>query len=271
MRVEPFTKSERNYSQVEKEAFACMWACEHYHIYLFGSMFTLVTDNRAVSIILDKNCDSRRRTPIRLQLWRSRFNQYNFDVRLTKSDTNIADYLSRCLKIENKHFETDYTSSAYRINSIIAHTEDTLSTIAQESNIKNKQVYQSLSLSNIRKETLADPIISKIICLLKNGKKLSNFADLKNFHSLEQDLCITADEILLKEDKIVLPTSLTQFAVDVAHMGHLGPKLCQRLLKEHYFFPGIDKMVNHKIEKCKACDANIDTTRFNPLISNPMP
>lgn len=93
-----FSKSELNYSQVEKEAFASLWACEHFHIYLFGCIFELVTDNRAVSIILDKDSDSRRRTPIRLQLWRSRLNQYNFTTKLVKSELNIADYLSRCFK-----------------------------------------------------------------------------------------------------------------------------------------------------------------------------
>ena len=93
-----FSKSELNYSQVEKEAFASLWACEHYHIYLFGSVFELVTDSRAVSIILDKNSESKRRTPIRLQLWRSRLNQYNFTTKLVTSELNIADYLSRCFK-----------------------------------------------------------------------------------------------------------------------------------------------------------------------------
>ncbi len=89
-----FSKSESNYSQVEKEAFAALWGCEHYHIYLYGNEFDLYTDNRAVSIILDTDSESRRKTPVRLQLWRSRLTQYDFKTKLIKSEENIADYLS---------------------------------------------------------------------------------------------------------------------------------------------------------------------------------
>jgi hypothetical protein len=42
------TDVEKRYSQVEKEAYAVVWACERLHLYLFGTRFRLVTDNRAV-------------------------------------------------------------------------------------------------------------------------------------------------------------------------------------------------------------------------------
>ena len=42
---------ERRYSQVEKEAFAVVWACERLHLYLVGRKFRLVTDNRGVILI----------------------------------------------------------------------------------------------------------------------------------------------------------------------------------------------------------------------------
>ena len=35
-----FTKAEKNYSQVEKESFACVWSILHFHIYLFGKFTT---------------------------------------------------------------------------------------------------------------------------------------------------------------------------------------------------------------------------------------
>ena len=45
------TATERRYSQCEKEALAAVWACERFWLYLFGSRFRLVTDNRAVQLI----------------------------------------------------------------------------------------------------------------------------------------------------------------------------------------------------------------------------
>ena len=49
-----FTSSELNMSHIEKEAFACVWACEHFHIYLYGQRFSLITDNMALITIYNK-------------------------------------------------------------------------------------------------------------------------------------------------------------------------------------------------------------------------
>lgn len=38
--------TEQKYSQTEREALAIVWACKHFHMYLYGSQFTLVTDHK---------------------------------------------------------------------------------------------------------------------------------------------------------------------------------------------------------------------------------
>ena len=40
------TPIEMRYSQIEREALACVWATERFHNYIFGIEFTLLTDNR---------------------------------------------------------------------------------------------------------------------------------------------------------------------------------------------------------------------------------
>jgi hypothetical protein len=42
---------ERRYSQVEKEALAVIWACERLHLYVYGSEFDIITDNKAEELI----------------------------------------------------------------------------------------------------------------------------------------------------------------------------------------------------------------------------
>ena len=51
------TDVERPYSQTEREDLAVVWACERFHIYLFGQEFKLYTDHKALEVIYLESSD----------------------------------------------------------------------------------------------------------------------------------------------------------------------------------------------------------------------
>ena len=57
------TDVKRLYSQTEKEALVDVWACEQFHIYLYGKQFTLYTDHKPLEIIYSP----KSKPPLRIE------------------------------------------------------------------------------------------------------------------------------------------------------------------------------------------------------------
>jgi len=56
--------AEQRYAQIEKEALASIWACDHFNDYLLGKQFHLKTNYKLlVSLLGSKNLDE---SPIRI-------------------------------------------------------------------------------------------------------------------------------------------------------------------------------------------------------------
>jgi len=56
--------AERNYSQIVLEMLAADFACRKFHIFLYGLSFKIVTDHKALEVILNNPI---HKTSIRLQ------------------------------------------------------------------------------------------------------------------------------------------------------------------------------------------------------------
>ncbi|KAJ8342697.1 hypothetical protein SKAU_G00326250 [Synaphobranchus kaupii] len=90
------TPAEQKYSVGEREALARLWACEHWHVYLYGRAFTIRTDHQALTALLATQGSGHR--PLRLLRWADRLNQYNFKLEFVPGRTNtVADLLPRAV------------------------------------------------------------------------------------------------------------------------------------------------------------------------------
>lgn len=86
------TDCESRYSQTEREGLATVWGVEHFHLYLHGSTFQIITDHKPLETIFNKStCKATARLE-RLQL---RLQPYKFKVVYRPGAGNPADYMSR--------------------------------------------------------------------------------------------------------------------------------------------------------------------------------
>ena len=86
------TAVEQRYSQTEREALAVVWACEHFHLYVYGQPVKIFTDHKALVSIYG---NPKSKPPARIERWAIRLQPYNATVIYRPGSDNPADFLSR--------------------------------------------------------------------------------------------------------------------------------------------------------------------------------
>lgn len=91
--------TEINYSTIEKELLAIVWAVKYFRPYIFGRKFQIVTDHRPLTWLMSlKDPNSK------LVRWRLKLAEYDYSIVYKKGTANTnADALSR-INIINKDF-----------------------------------------------------------------------------------------------------------------------------------------------------------------------
>ncbi|PNF38366.1 hypothetical protein B7P43_G08976, partial [Cryptotermes secundus] len=92
-------EAELNYSTVEKELLAIVWACKHFRPYLLGRKFQIVTDHKGLTWIFNVKDPSSR-----LMRWKLLLEEYDYQIEYRAGQRNCnADSLSRypvqCLNV----------------------------------------------------------------------------------------------------------------------------------------------------------------------------
>ena len=107
------SKTQRNYSQIQKEALAIVFALHKFHQFLYGQKFILVTDHKPLTHTFAPQKAIPKLAANRLARWALMLNEYNYSIeyRDTKKHGN-ADALSRLpvgpdTKFDEEESDTD--------------------------------------------------------------------------------------------------------------------------------------------------------------------
>ena len=85
-------------------------------------------------------------------------------------------------------------------------------------------------------------------------------------HLLRQKLSTSPDyDLLLRDTRFVIPSSLQENVVDLAHMGHQGIVKTKALLREKVWFYNIDSLVENAVKNCLTCQIATPTFNQEPL------
>lgn len=238
------SKTEQNYSQLEKEALAIVFAVKKFHKYLFGREFTLVSDHQPLQYIFGKHKNIPVTAASRIQRWALILSGYRYSIVYKKGSLiSNADALSRLPNSES------------------TNVSDTLYSFNLEESVP-------LSYVDIAKTSQKDVNITKVMELTLKGWPNSVSAEYKPYFSKRNELSVERN-CLFWGNKVVVPTSLRESILQLFHEQHLGIVRTKMLLRSYCWWPGINSDVEKLISLCSICQQTQNLKNESSLMSWP--
>ncbi|MES9884563.1 MAG: RNase H-like domain-containing protein [Sedimenticola sp.] len=247
------TSSEKNYSQLEREALAIIYGVKKFHKYLYGRRFVLVTDNKPLSTILGPKKGVPTLAAARLQRWALILSAYDYEIECRKSaDHSNCDSLSR-LPLEQRWPDenTDFEDSK---------DEDWEVYFA----VRNDGV--PISSREVASATRTDPILSRVYSYTMNGwPSYVKDPELKPYFVRRSELS-TDHGVVLWGMRVVIPTKLRAGVLAELHEEHIGMSRMKSLARSYVWWPNMDTQIEDVVSHCQVCQSVRKSAQPAPLM-----
>lgn len=233
------TKTERAYAQIEKELYACVFACEKFYSYIYGRTdITIETDHKPLISIIKKPISS---APPRLQRMLMRLQPYTFKLVYKPGRyLYVADALSRA-------YETNSDSEP--------EPRDHLEAQAQVCSVACNNPLTDTHFLLIQKCTCDDNEMQLLIKRIRKGwpaHRKETEEILRCYWDVRDELTVIYG-LVWKGDRVVIPKCMRREMLQKVHVGHLGPEKCKLRAREIMYWPNMNSQLSDMINHCQAC------------------
>ena len=236
------TKSERNYSQIEKEALAIIFGVRKFHKYLYGRLFHLYTDHKPLVTILGPKTAVPTLAAARMQRWAVILQAYNYQVeyRPSKEHAN-ADALSRLpcnappLKEEAEIF---FFSGLEEL---------------------------PIDAKDISRETRRDPVLARVLnYTLMGWPNYVTSDELKAYFTRRHELSVDQGCVLWGM-RVIIPPSLRNRLLQELHEEHPGIVAMKTIARSYIWWPNLNAEIELTGKACEVCQAVRNAPPSAPL------
>ena len=245
------SKTERRYSQIEKETLAVVYASEKFNQFVYGRRFLVESDHKPLQSIFKRNIN---KAPPQIQRLLLRLRKYDIDLIFSPGNSiPVPDVLSRAYLPNTKE---DDKSLEYQIHLLVSNLP-----------------ISEPKLREIQNATENDQVLQKLKKLISDGfpdSKSSTPAELIPYFQVRSELSI-AEGLIFKGDKIVIPYSLQKEMKERIHMGHMGIERCKARARQLMYWPNINADITKMVSNCNACLENRRYHQKEPLIAHEVP
>lgn len=266
--LKPHERGMKDYSSLKLEFLALHWAVtQKFKEYLYGSTFTVYTDNNPLSYVL-----KTKRSAVNMR-WLSQLADFNFEVVYKTGRSNLnADALSR-QPVDSDRVEAEFVPSYMNLPAellarlthqiVILEEDEYFSHQGKQESSRIK--YDNDKLSRAQRE---DPEISTFLSYFKKGIKppFSHYRKksrtvkqlMKQWTRLQLIKGVLHRNVIIRGQKInqiVLPVTIRKEVLHQLHdcHGHQGIERTYLLLQSRFYWPGMKEDVKDYCTNCKVC------------------
>ena len=223
--------AEKNYSQLDREALAVIFAVKRFHAYIWGRPFKIYTDHKPLLALLGEAKEIQQFYSPRMQRWALLLSAYKYELHYVKGPSNIAaDALSR-LPLPTKVNCMDPPE----VINLLQHLDTTP--------VKSK---------DIQRMTDQDPILSTVKRFILSGWPVAVSDELRPFLQRKHELSLY-DGCVFWGSRIVIPQGARQYLLRELHDAHPGITRMKALARGYCWWPKIDQDIEDLLRTCEIC------------------
>lgn len=224
------TETQKSYAQIEKELLAILFAMKKFHMFVYGRPISIFSDHKPLESICKKPLND---TPARLQRMLLSLQKYDFQIQYKKgTELFVSDTLSRAFLQETNTIEHEEVNIHYI-----------------------QQVFSNELIDKVRLTMTQDEESLMLLNQVKNGwpqvKELVP-KQLRHYWRFHKEI-IVEDQLIYRNQSLVIPKALRRQFIQLAHEGHMGFKNTQLFAKEFMFWPTMQNEIKDLVSDCPVC------------------
>ncbi|XP_046857922.1 uncharacterized protein K02A2.6-like [Xenia sp. Carnegie-2017] len=222
------TNTEQNYTNIEREMLAIVFALTRFHHYTYGRHVLVESDHKPLESITKKPVSTASPRIKRMLL---KIQPYDYTVKYVPGkQLPVPDMLSRSPIPGPEIPQLDVSIGS------LAHMTTS-------------------RLEKIKIATHLDPLLQKLTHQVMVGwpeHRQNCPIDLHQFWNFRDEIAVH-DGILMKGDRVIIPKTCQAEILHRIHTGHQGIEKCRLRARQAVYWYGIDKDIKDMVKRCASC------------------